>query len=34
MLTALGFDVLAIDQRSGGSLWGHANETVQQSGPQ
>ena len=34
MLTSLGFDALAIDQRSGGSLWGHANETVQQSGPQ
>jgi dienelactone hydrolase len=31
-LTALGFDALAIDQRSGGSLWGHANETVQHLG--
>jgi alpha-beta hydrolase superfamily lysophospholipase len=32
MLTALGFDALAIDQRSGGSLWGHANETVRHLG--
>lgn len=32
MLVALGFDALAIDQRSGGSLWGHANETVQHLG--
>jgi hypothetical protein len=34
MLVALGFDALAIDQRSGGSLWGHANETVQHLGRQ
>ncbi|HXD14369.1 MAG TPA: alpha/beta fold hydrolase [Xanthobacteraceae bacterium] len=32
MLTTLGFDALAIDQRSGGSLWGRANETVQHLG--
>lgn len=32
MLTTLGFDALAIDQRSGGSLWGHTNETVQHLG--
>jgi dienelactone hydrolase len=27
-LVAAGFNVLAIDQRSGGSMWGHDNETV------
>jgi dienelactone hydrolase len=27
-LLAAGFSVLAIDQRSGGSMWGHENETV------
>jgi pimeloyl-ACP methyl ester carboxylesterase len=28
-LARLGWDTIAIDQRSGGSLWGRANETVQ-----
>jgi dienelactone hydrolase len=28
LLVAAGFNVLAIDQRSGGSMWGHKNETV------
>jgi alpha-beta hydrolase superfamily lysophospholipase len=32
ILATLGFDALAIDQRSGGSLWGRANETVQHLG--
>jgi dienelactone hydrolase len=32
MLTTLGFDALAIDQRSGGSLWGRPNETIQRLG--
>jgi alpha-beta hydrolase superfamily lysophospholipase len=32
ILTTLGFNALAIDQRSGGTLWGHANETVQHLG--
>ncbi len=27
-LNAIGFDTLAIDQRSGGSLYGHSNETA------
>src|SRR5258708_3148595 len=31
-LLALGFDALAIDQRSGGSLFGRGNETVQRLG--
>ncbi|MBI1774753.1 MAG: alpha/beta fold hydrolase [Proteobacteria bacterium] len=31
-LLTLGFDALAIDQRSGGSLFGHDNETVQRLG--
>lgn len=31
-LAALGFDSLAIDQRSGGSAWGRANETVRNLG--
>jgi len=32
VLTGLGFDALAIDQRAGGDSWGRANETVQQLG--
>ena len=32
MLLTLGFDALAVDQRSGGSLFGHDNETVQHLG--
>lgn len=32
MLVALGFNALAIDQRSGGRQWGHDNETVQHLG--
>jgi alpha-beta hydrolase superfamily lysophospholipase len=32
VLVTLGFNALAIDQRSGGTLWGHANETVQHLG--
>jgi dienelactone hydrolase len=31
-LAGLGFDTLAIDQRSGGRLWGRANETVARLG--
>ncbi|MGB8541788.1 MAG: alpha/beta fold hydrolase [Candidatus Acidiferrales bacterium] len=31
-LVKLGFNCLAIDQRSGGELWGHQNETVRQIG--
>jgi dienelactone hydrolase len=31
-LTALGFNALAVDQRSGGDLWGHGNETVRHLG--
>jgi alpha-beta hydrolase superfamily lysophospholipase len=27
-LSGLGYNVLAIDQRAGGNLWGHANQTV------
>ena len=32
VLVTLGFNALAIDQRSGGSLWGRPNETVQHLG--
>jgi dienelactone hydrolase len=32
MLAALGFNALAIDQRSGGTRWGRANETVEHIG--
>ncbi|MBV9522296.1 MAG: alpha/beta hydrolase, partial [Alphaproteobacteria bacterium] len=32
MLVARGFNALAIDQRSGGELWGHGNETVRHLG--
>jgi dienelactone hydrolase len=32
MLVALGFNALAIDQRSGGPQWGRVNETVQRLG--
>ncbi len=31
-LAALGFNALAIDQRSGGDLWGRGNETVRRLG--
>jgi dienelactone hydrolase len=31
-LAALGFNALAIDQRSGGTAWGRANETVEHLG--
>jgi dienelactone hydrolase len=31
-LVAAGFNVLAIDQRSGGSMWGNKNETVEHLG--
>ncbi len=31
-LNKLGFDTLAIDQRSGGEMWGHTNETVKARG--
>jgi len=31
-LAALGFNALAIDQRSGGAAWGHSNETVEHLG--
>jgi dienelactone hydrolase len=32
VLAQLGYATLAVDQRSGGNLWGRANETVQQLG--
>ena len=32
MLAALGFNALAIDQRSGGNAWGRTNETVKRLG--
>ena len=32
VLVSLGFNALAIDQRSGGTLWGQQNETVQHLG--
>ena len=32
-LARLGWDSIAIDQRSGGTLWGKPNETVQHRGP-
>jgi dienelactone hydrolase len=32
MLAALGFNALAIDQRSGGNAWGRTNETVKHLG--
>jgi dienelactone hydrolase len=32
MLVTLGFNALAIDQRSGGNAWGRTNETVQRLG--
>jgi pimeloyl-ACP methyl ester carboxylesterase len=32
MLATLGFNVLAIDQRSGGNAWGRTNETVKRLG--
>jgi len=32
VLVSLGYNVLALDQRSGGSLWGQTNETVQHLG--
>jgi dienelactone hydrolase len=32
MLTGLGFNALAIDQRSGGDAWGQTNETVKHLG--
>ncbi|MEI9987172.1 MAG: alpha/beta hydrolase [Aliidongia sp.] len=31
-LTALGYDALAVDQRAGGTLWGHGNQTVTERG--
>jgi dienelactone hydrolase len=31
-LAALGFNALAVDQRAGGAMWGHSNETVQHLG--
>ncbi|MGB6768959.1 MAG: hypothetical protein WBE50_12885, partial [Methyloceanibacter sp.] len=32
MLATLGFNALAIDQRSGGNAWGRTNETVKRLG--
>jgi dienelactone hydrolase len=32
MLATIGFDALAIDQRSGGNAWGRTNETVKRLG--
>jgi hypothetical protein len=32
MLAALGFNALAIDQRSGSNAWGRTNETVKRLG--
>jgi alpha-beta hydrolase superfamily lysophospholipase len=32
LLVRLGFNCLAIDQRSGGGMWGHQNETVRHLG--